>query len=347
VQLIEDKFDWLEYDTAPERPKVIRASTLASQVVDLFYGPEEAKGDYFPWRKTTDRGLRLRRREVTIYAGINGHYKSTTTSQIALGLMRQDVPCLIASFEMRPAETMKRMTRQAAGTAEPSIDYLHRFHKWTDDRLWIFDHLGNCKERQILAVCRYAALELGVKHLFIDSLMKCVAGPDDYGAQKMFVGDLGAIALALDVHVHLIAHARKSGAETDSIDKFSIKGASEIGDQADNLILIQRNKRKELSKAAAGDADQPDVFLNVAKQRNGAYEGSLGFWFNPGAMTLVERPGSSSPSVQLSRNTGADAEDGGRICHHKSRVGSDGNAASNPVDEDLLERAAIAMEGQA
>lgn len=300
MQLIEDDFNWQDFDVAPERAKVIAASTLTDDVINLFYGPDEAKGEYLPWDKASNHGLRLRSREVTVYAGINGHYKSTVTSQIALHLMRQDERAMIASFEMRPAQTMRRMSRQAAGSAEPSMAFLRKFHQWTDDRLWIYDQLGNCEARKILAVCRYAAGELKVRHLFIDSLMKCVPGTDDYTAQKLFIGDLCALALTFDVHIHLVAHARKSGAETDHIDKFSVKGASEIGDQADNVVLVQRNKIKEKAKDK-GEVDdgKPDVFYTVAKQRNGAYEGVLGFWFNQDAMTFVEKPDGIWPRIYL------------------------------------------------
>lgn len=305
MQLIADNFNWQDFDVAPERTKVVQASTLADEVINLFYGPDEAKGEYLPWDKATNHGLRIRSREVTVYAGINGHYKSTVSSQIALHLLRQDQKAMIASFEMRPAQTMQRMSRQAGGCAEPGIAFLRKFHQWTDDRLWIYDYLGNCEPRKILAVCRYAAGELGIKHIFIDSLMKVVAGTDDYTAQKQFIGDLQTIALGLDIHIHIVAHARKSAAETDHIDKFSVKGASEIGDQTDNLVLVQRNKLKEKAKDK-GDADdgKPDVFYTVAKQRNGAYEGVLGFWFNQDSMTFVEKPSGSWPRIYLGDEDG-------------------------------------------
>lgn len=290
MRLIDDNIDWQAYAEEPERAKVISASTLAQEVIDSFYGDEEAKGDFLPWEKTTDR-LRLRRREVTVYAGINGHRKSTITSQIALGLMRQGEKVLLASFEMRPAQTMNRMTKQAAATAEPSIPYISAFHRWTDGKLWIYDHLGHCDPARVLAVCRYASRELGVKHLFIDSLMKVVANVDDYSGQKAFVGDLCAFALAHDVHIHLVAHAKKAESERDAINKFSIKGASEISDQVDNVILVQKNKKKEDKIGAGVECDEHDQFVTVAKQRNGEYEGTMGFFFHGPSMSFVEREG--------------------------------------------------------
>jgi twinkle protein len=300
VNLIEEKFNWQEYDELPERSKVIPASNLADEVVDLFYGTKEAKGAYLPWEKAADK-FRVRRREVTLYAGINGHGKSLVTSQIALGLMRQGEPTLLCSFEMRPSASMQRMTRQAAVTGEPSIPYIRAFHKWTDSRLWIYDHFGTCRPEKALAVCQYAAREFGVKQFVVDSLMKCVAGTDDYTGQKLFVADLGTLAAAYDGHVHLVAHARKGQHEGDTLDKFDIKGAGEISDQVDNVVIVQRNKRKEKLREDGKDIvdNDPDAFFTICKQRHGAYEGTLGLWYDAPSGCYVERPNGSAKPLNL------------------------------------------------
>lgn len=304
MHVIPDTFDWQAYDELPERSRVRRASDFADEVVDLFYGAEEVKGAFLPWEKAADK-LRLRRREVTLYAGINGHGKTLVTSQIALSLMRQGERVLLCSFEMRPAQTMQRMTRQAAVSGEPAIPYIRKFHVWTDDRLWIYDHFGTCEPNKAIAVAQYAAREFGVRHVFVDSLMKCVRGSDDYTGQKVFVGDLCTLALAHDLHVHLVAHARKGQHEGDSLDKFDIRGAGEIADQVDNVVMIQRNKRKEAARKR-GDADDgaPDVFLNVCKQRHGNFEGNLGFWFNAESGTYAERLNGRASPLNLPREPG-------------------------------------------
>jgi twinkle protein len=140
-------------------------------------------------------------------------------------------------------------------------------------------------------VARYAAHELGVKHILIDSLMKVVSAPDDYAEQKKFVGDLGAVALAEKCHVHLVAHARKGRDEREGIDKWSVKGASEITDQADNVLLV--------SKKAEPEEGQPDQWLEVAKQRDGAFEGTFGLFFNADSLAFGESPDGRWPMVNV------------------------------------------------
>ena len=302
MQVIPNDFRWEDWSPAREHAKIIRPSSLAGKVVDTFYGDEETKGAHFPWDKTGNKGLRIRDREVTIYSGPRGSYKSLVTGQIALHLMRQDERVLIASFEMRPEQTMHRLTRQATGTDQPSIEWVNRFHKWTDDRLWIYDHLGRCLPHQVEAVCRYATQELGIKHIFIDSLMKCTKEADDRTEQKNFVSSLCAMALEYGVHINLVAHTRKPTAGVNGFDSNDVRGAGEIADQVDNIVMVWRDKHEEEEKKPDANLDteeKPDVYLKWDKQRNGAYEGKLGFWFNARSLAVVERPNGHWPRIAL------------------------------------------------
>lgn len=288
-RIIPADFDWRAYDTTDERHKVKAASEYLPQVLSAFEGADEAVGAFWPWDKVNDRGMRFRAGEVTIYAGINGNRKSMLTTQIALQIMRQKHPVLIASFEMAPRMTLKRLTCQAAGARLPSIDYIERLSAWTDGRLWLYDHLGACAPRQMLAVARYAATELGVKHVFIDSLMKVVKGTDDYSAQKDFVASLCAFALAHEAHVHLVAHARKGRDISAGIDKWDVRGAGEITDQADNVCLV--------NKVEDAKPGEPNQWLDIAKQRNGEFEGKVGLYFDSASLSFAEQPGKRWPGI--------------------------------------------------
>jgi twinkle protein len=104
-----------------------------------------------------------------------------------LNVMQREQKVCLASLEMKPADTMAKMTRQAAATGNPSTGFIREFAKWTDERLWIYDHLGRLASARALAVATYVRKELGIDHMVIDSLMKCGVGVDDYTAQRDFV----------------------------------------------------------------------------------------------------------------------------------------------------------------
>ncbi len=89
------------------------------------------------------------------------------------------------------------------------------------------------------------------------------------------------------VHIHLVAHARKGGLDKDIPGTEDIKGASEIGANAFNIITIWRNRSLEDKIFAAPRQEEkaelekrPSVIMNIAKQRSGDFEGKIGLWFD-------------------------------------------------------------------
>lgn len=293
MNVIPDDFDWKEHYALAERSKLIAPSAVTDTVIDALYGENAVHGVLLPWAKAVDR-FRVRPGEVTVWGGYNGHWKSALTTQVALGLARQRERVLVASYEMLPVATVTRMLRQAAGSESPSIAYIRAFSQWADERIWLYDHFGYCDPRKSLAVANYAAHELGVRHVVIDSLMKCVEDPEDYRGQKVFVGDLCALAMATGLHVHLVAHARKCADENAALNRYGLMGSGGVSDQADNVILVQRNKRKE--REAESDTpnaeimEQADLFLRIDKQRHNAFEGTLGLYLDRKAFAFSDAP---------------------------------------------------------
>jgi twinkle protein len=277
VDIIKDEIDFSVYENRDEWHKVKPASEWLEEVMSRFANPDEYHGDPLPWSKVD--GYRMRRSEVSVWFGINGHGKSMMLSQVMLNTMATGKRVVIASMEMTPVKTMMRMVRQASCGDNPHPSYIHNFHKWTDGRLWIYDHLGMVKPEKMLALLRYCHEKLQADHVVVDSLMKCGMAPDDYGKQKSFVDGLCGVALETGMHIHLVAHARKGDKETDRLDKFDLKGSSEIADQVDNLLIVSRNKGKENDKEGKR-ADEPDAFLSVVKQRHGDWEGTAGLWYD-------------------------------------------------------------------
>lgn len=287
-----DEIDFSKYESDhPESAHVLPAYAFSEIVIDAFAGRMGTRGIPLPWSKTHGN-ISLRPGEVSVWAGINGSGKSLVLNQIIMNAMRFDETCCIASMEMKPYLTMKRMTRQAAGTRVPDDEFIRRFHRWTDGKLWLYDQLGVVKSERIMSVMRYCQDGLRnngepvkIKHFVIDSLMKCGIAVDDYNRQKAFIDQLCAHARDYGVHVHLVAHERKGESSRKMGDKFSVKGASEIIDQVDNAFIFWRNKDKEEESQKPDPDDdvlsQPDAVLRCDKQRHGEWEGKVALWFDP------------------------------------------------------------------
>lgn len=254
-------------------------SAFRDSVIKRLTQGVSAYGDPLPWNKT-EHCFRLREGEVSGWVGVNGHGKSMLLGQVALWLMPYTT-VTVASLEMRPDSTIYRMLRQASGMAEPSVEYADRWIEWAEQRLWIYDELDTVQSDRILAMVHYAATKLGSKHIIIDSLMKCIAATDDYSAQKAFIDRLSQLAKKHSVHIHIIHHMRKGHSEETLPDKFDVKGAGEITDLLDNLLIVHRNKAKERRINNGEDCQsEHDCTLRVAKQRHGEWEGDFLLWFH-------------------------------------------------------------------
>lgn len=310
AKMIPDNIDFDAYlrDEDDGRAKVRPASEFVDDVVRLIHGEQETSGTATPWPKVENR-LRFRPGEVTLWAGVNGHGKSGLLGYVVLDALVAGERACIASLEMPPAATLGRMCRQAAGSNAPTIEWIERFHNWTDDKLWLYAHQGQVHPDRVLAVTRYCRKELGIDHVVIDSLMKCGMAPDDYGAQKNFVDALCVLTRDTGLHVHLVHHIRKGDTEKKMPDKFDVKGAGEIVDLVDNALIVFRNKRKEAQLESAADQQRiadlaalPDTVLICEKQRHFTWEGHINLWFDRDSQQLLEHAKSARRYIDFSSN---------------------------------------------
>lgn len=302
-QLHSDSVDFAGYfDNHEDLSGKIKFAAEFTGDLQAYFKPNKATpGVALPWQKAP--GFRLRPGEVTIWAGVNGTGKSLVTGQVVgLGALHAGEKVFIASLEMPPVTTLARMLRQASAGRNPSDQYIHDFLDANFNSLLVLDHRGVVKPKQMLGILWYIHERLGgVNHVIVDSLMKCGLGVDDYNSQKWFVNELCSFAGQTKTHVHLVAHARKGESSKAKLDKFDIKGASEISDQVDNVVLVWRNKDKEDKVRRGEESDDPDCILTVDKQRHGEWEGKIALWFHADSMNYLESPKAFPRSMEVER----------------------------------------------
>ena len=261
--------------------KVLPANAWQTEINHILQNGSKLTGAKLPWSKT-HYDIRFRPSEVTLWQGINGHGKSQILGMACLWFIKQGEGVCIASFEMKPELTYLRMLRQAATTDRPSVQFSDKLLEWSDDKFYIYDHLGAVQPERIYAAIKYAAIELKLKHFVIDNLMKCIKGEDDYSGQKAFVDRICALARELNIHVHLVHHVRKGQSENEIPSKFDSRGSGTITDQVDQILTVWRNKKKhEKLRINAADpewVDSPDALLVCDKNRHGQWEGKVALW---------------------------------------------------------------------
>jgi len=288
-----DEIDWRAYEKQTDPAvKVRKASAFASDLVSEF-ALREGEDTTPTMTSTRLRGLlHFRVGETTAWAGYNGHRKSMFVGQVAMDMCASGQRVLIASMEMQPARTLARMARQAAGVRYPAPAWLNGFARWTDGRLWLFDHMGRITPTMCLAVCRYFADELKGQHVVIDSMMMVCASEEHLDEQKQFTTDLVRLAKETGLHIHLVAHCRKPLDDSKPPNKWDLRGSAAISDQCENVVTIWANKPKAVALEKDPNDNEalakPDALVGVEKQRNGEWEGKVKLWFHSPSLRFLD-----------------------------------------------------------
>lgn len=266
------------------KPATYYRDALIGRVVNRGEGDPNATP--LPFNTLRSR-FEFRQSEMTIWTGYKGHGKSLLISQVLMAAIQRGKRLFVFSPEFRPESVLERMLYQYSQTIEPAREHIEAYMRFVTERMWLYDAQHSMKAADVIALCRYAAAELRIDHILIDSLMKCGMAPDDYGAQKAFVDQVQAVAHANPLHIHLVAHAKKAHDDSKPPRLHDVKGASEIADMAENVLVVWRNKEKE--KNPEQKHDEPDASLVVEAQRNAdGWIGNVNLLHDPDSMLFYE-----------------------------------------------------------
>jgi twinkle protein len=249
---------------------------------------DDTQGFSSGWDKLDEEDIKFRPNELWGVCGINGHGKSMWLNQLALNAVQQDQKVLIASMEMTPKTTMGRMLRQAGGSAHPPQPYRKKLLEWMSPNLWLFVDKLTPKPEDLMSCFEYAYRRYGIDTFIVDSLTNMVR-QDDYEGQQRFIELLVNFKLSFPITVFIVTHVRKGESEYSAPNKYDVKGSGSITDLADGFLSVWKNKRKneqlEQAEMLGEEPDEQytkqwDMYLEVLKNRNGEYEGKVGFEFD-------------------------------------------------------------------
>ena len=264
-----------------------RPSDYTERVAKLFWPePDERQGYTVPYGKL-DGKLLFVPGDMTLWTGASGAGKSQVTCDCVPHWIKQGARICIASFEMPPARTLKRIVKQAGNVDRPPLPYLDSIMAFLDQGLLIYEKVGKSGVGPLLEIFDYARAKYGCDMFVIDSLLRLGIASDDYAGQEKAVYDIVDWTVLHNVHTHLVAHARKGEKGGGPPEIEDVKGASEIGSNAANILTFWRNRdHEDKVQKAKSDAERdelnekPGVIMNVAKQRHGDFEGKIGLWFD-------------------------------------------------------------------
>ncbi len=158
----------------------------------------------------------------------------------------------------------------------PQPEAVKKIRQWYMDMFFLYDSYGSVTDDTLLKVLEYAAMRYDCKVFLIDNLMATAIESqekDFYRKQADFVKQVKEFAVKFEVHVHLIAHPRKTQGR---LTKMDVAGAAEITNWADNVFGVHRVRE--------GDENygEFDAIVDVFKNRfSGKQDEDIGLVFEP------------------------------------------------------------------
>jgi twinkle protein len=284
----------LEEATTRDPEELKSIVEYSDDIIEAFYPSSgQQPGFSLPWDKTNN--IRVHHGELSLWTGFSGHGKSVFLGQVMNHAIKAGEKVCVASFEMQPKSTFKRMIQQEVESSLPSRETIKNVVASHSENLFAFALVGSGKTDRVIDVFEYAFRRYGVRQFVVDSLMKLGLAEDDYSGQKIAVERLSDFCNEFSVSIHLVTHSRKKENESTPPGKMDIKGSGGMTDLADNVFCVFRNKAKEAearayieqngyeSSGVMSDeisAKYDALFACNKCRENGENEGVWGLYFN-------------------------------------------------------------------
>lgn len=244
--------------------------------------------------------------ELSVWTGKRGEGKSTMLGQILLNVINQNHTVCVYSGELPKEQFKLSLLQQAAGCNYVSRnedarsgkvfftvndDVIPYINEWWDGKLFLTD-IGRKDahdENTIMKLFEYANRRYGADVFLLDNIMTAELrneiGLGFYRAQSVFTGRLVAFCKRLNVHVHLVAHPRKTGDKGVS-GSDDISGSGDITNRADNVFKIERIPDEKVQEKGYSS------MLTIMKNRESGVQGSIPLDFNIPSRRFYQSGGS-------------------------------------------------------
>ena len=271
--------DELEMLTHLGLNKFVDPSQLVEKVIDRRNNP--LKGIEAPWSKLHNL-FEIPRQGVTLVGGYSGHQKSTMANQWALHAAATGHKVCLASLELTTDYLFDFLAGQSACKTEMHEQYLHRFGRWLDGRMYIVDHADVMSPEEAIQIIIDSKRLMGCDLFVLDCLMQIDLG-GELENEKRFMAKLGAVAREYDMAIVVVHHMRKpQGPEGEKKvpGRESFIGSSHLVNAAAGVLILWQNAEKAAARhnGEEVDDDNPCFVLSVAKNRFAPFQGTVGLY---------------------------------------------------------------------
>jgi twinkle protein len=223
--------------------EIVGADEMLDDTLSYLRGEHKSQGSPF---FLPNFNLNFRPHEITLWFGFSTHGKSSIIqNQIAFDAAAGH-QTVVASFEQQPSRTLGAIIH--AFTCNPNIahdgDFKHVYDYLTK-LIFFYRSRERADPQHLINTFIHAHRRHGVTRFAIDNVMTLDIDRGDNTAQANAMDLIRNFAANYPVHVHVVAHPRKSPDNTSNPPQMSdIRGASEWGDMPDNIIAAWRDMKK-------------------------------------------------------------------------------------------------------
>lgn len=189
--------------------------------------------------------------EVSLWSGTNSAGKSTVLSLIAINAADAGFATAMISAELKPERVKQWLHLQIAGRQYNKKNVLWDSYStpddvgllidhWIKDKLWVYNNKYGNKIIPLLDDLKEIVAK-GAKCVILDNLMSIdileMEGWDKNDKQKAFILKLCDFAKENNIHIHVVAHPRKSSM---FLRKTDIAGTADLTNAVDNVFIVHR-----------------------------------------------------------------------------------------------------------
>lgn len=293
-----------------EPEEIVSASSRAASVYErLTTNMMELGDDYF----LPTLQYKEREHEGTLIYGITGHGKSGAVSNQVAFNASKDIQTMIYSPEMVMDAILCNVVRHVSGANIEMIEKNSEmfgivYERYVAHNVHICDLSKKATPDKVIDLFTYAYKRLGINRFVVDNIMTLDI-KDTLDAQKVAADKFRTFWVDYPVHVSMVAHPRKppSGDYFKEPEISEVRGASEWGDMANNVLCVWRNKEAERNKRdMLDDGADPHLVeqefksieearIIIKKQRETGVEHSAKAWFDAPSKRLSAAKGDNKP----------------------------------------------------
>jgi twinkle protein len=256
-------------------PREVLFDLARSNAKDLLTTYTKSRESYATSPFDLGQKIKFYRKGYTIWSGYPGAGKTTALRQMVCHLLHTQERVFVASLEEHPADVIVQLAGVAFGTDLPTEHQLQWFIDYYSDRLKVWGVTGLASHREIFGTIQKLAKEGAITQAYIDSLMCLDINSQDFEGHRKFANLMNAVTIESNIHLHLVAHPRKTVSVEQEPDLNDVAGGADYARLAHNVVFVRRGK------VTAHDEQLSPMLIAIRKQRYGSgFIGDITGWFN-------------------------------------------------------------------